>query len=792
MAITQADFHQLTAINTKQACLKHTYCHHFLPPITKKMGSSFFVTLLQLFLIIPLATSQEKNSNLKIYIIHVVPPPGMPDFNSFKDRVKWYQSFLPVRVGTAKESRFVFFYSSIISGFAIRLTESELLSVRKKKGFVFAYPDYNVSLATTHSPGFLGLTNSTTGLWNQSNYGRGVIIGVLDTGIWPDHPSFSDNGMPPPPAKWKGTCEFNKTQCNNKLIGARFIASPYQNSGYKLPMGPYDDDGHGTHTASTAAGMFVENASINSLANGTASGIAPYAHLAIYKVCSTFGCTIANVLAGMDQAVEDGVDVLSLSLSGPAASFYRDGIAIGAMAAIEKGIFVSCAGGNRGPNPQSASNGAPWILTVGASTMDRQLRSTVKLGSGVQLFGESADQAYDSIPTELPLIYPGPTAGICDNGSLAGIDVTRKVVVCDYGEVESITKGEIVKAAGGAGIIIANGMDEGATIFANSHVLPASHISYTDGEQVKLYINSSDIHSPNTTFILNYTLLSTKPAPVLAAFSSRGPNKADVNILKPDIIGPGVNILAAWTTQVGSSSVSNNAYFNMISGTSMSTPHLSGVSALLKSLHPDWSPAMIKSAMMTTADIMDNNCSLITDETTKHADFFGVGSGHVNPAKADNPGLVYDIKPNDYLSYLCGLNYTDDQVSTVARRSVNCSAMGSTSPVNLNYPSIMVFLTDGNGYSIELNRTVTNVGPPNSTYTVQIDAPIDVTVNVRPNELIFSKVNESETFTVSVSSTNSSSGKYRKGYLTWVLSGCGDIMVRSPLMVAIDIQLQQE
>lgn len=155
-----------------------------------------------------------------------------------------------------------------------------------------------------------------------------------------------------------------------------------------------------------------------------------------------------------------------------------------------------------------------------------------------------------------------------------------------------------------------------------------------------------------------------------------------MNILKPDIIGPGVNILAAWSTPVGSSSVSNNAYFNIISGTSMSTPHLSGVAALLKSRHPDWSPAMIKSAMMTTAYIRDNSCSLITDETTKSADFFGVGSGHVDPAKADNPGLVYDIKPNDYLSYLCWLNYTDDHVSAIARRSVNCSVIGSTSPSN--------------------------------------------------------------------------------------------------------------
>lgn len=220
---------------------------------------------------------------------------------------------------------------------------------------------------------------------------------------------------------------------------------------------------------------------------------------------------------------------------------------------------------------------------VGASTMDRQLQSIVKLGSGVQFNGESANQAYNSIPTDLPLIYPGPTAGICDNGSLAGIDMKGKVVMCDYGEVKSIMKGGVVKAAGGVGIVIANGMDEGATTFVNSHVLPASDISYTNGKEIKAYLNSSDALSPKTPFVFNHTLLGTEPAPALMAFSSQGPNTAEVNILKLDIIGPGVNILAAWSTPVGSSSISNNAYFNMISGTSMSTPHLSGVAALLKS-----------------------------------------------------------------------------------------------------------------------------------------------------------------------------------------------------------------
>lgn len=236
-----------------------------------------------------------------------------------------------------------------------------------------------------------------------SSFGKGVIIGVLDTGIFPGHPSFSDEGVPPPPAKWKGKCEFNGTLCNNKLIGTR----SFQNGGELLGTPPYDDVGHGTHTASTAAGNFVENAKALGNANGTAVGMAPLAHFAIYKVCSEQGCLESNILAALDTVIEDGVDVPSLSLGGFTAPFYEDSIALGAFTAIQKGILVSCSAANGGPFYGSLSNEAPWILTVGASTMDRSIRATAKLGNGEEYDGESLFQPKDFNSTLLPLVYAG-------------------------------------------------------------------------------------------------------------------------------------------------------------------------------------------------------------------------------------------------------------------------------------------------------------------------------------------------------------------------------------------------
>ncbi|KAL3647177.1 hypothetical protein CASFOL_008145 [Castilleja foliolosa] len=613
-----------------------------------------------------------------------------------EDIESWYNSFLPATTASDEPAgRIVYSYRNVFKGFAARLSADEVKAMGNNPGFISARVERKLPLHTTHSPNFMGL-NQDMGFWKESNYGKGVIIGILDSGVFPSHPSFSDEGMPPPPAKWKGKCDFNFTACNNKVIGARYFSSSDDS--------PLDDDGHGTHTASTAAGNFVRGANVFGNANGTAAGVAPLAHLAIYRVCSLF-CSESDILAAMDVAVDDGVDILSLSLGGFSFDFYNDFIALGAFS---------------------------WN-----------------------------NETFD--------------------GSLNGTDLRGKIVVCEIGINTRIAKGRAVKYAGGAAMIIVSPVRFGNLTLSESHVLPATHVSYADGLKIKTYINSTS--DPVATIRFKGTIIGDSRAPVVAAFSSRGPSWAGRGILKPDILGPGVNILAAWPVSV-ENNTNTNSTFNIISGTSMSCPHLSGVAALLKSAHPDWSPAAIKSAIMTTADVVNLAQNLIEDERFQPADIFATGSGHVNPSKASNPGLVYDIHPEDYIPYLCGLNYTNRQVGSILQRRVNCTEESSIPEAQLNYPSFAItfnrFLSNS---SQTYNRTVTNAGEANSSYIVEIVPPPGVDVRVEPPRLDFVEVNQKLQYQVTFSQLNSTRGSGSvQGFLKWNSSNHS---VRSPIAVIL-------
>ncbi|XP_052209275.1 subtilisin-like protease [Diospyros lotus] len=653
--------------------------------------------------------------------------------------------------------------------------------MEKIDGFVSARPQKVFSLHTTHTPSFLGL-HQNLGLWLGANYGKGVIVGVLDTGVYPNHPSFSDKGVPPPPAKWKGKCDFSGTACNNKLIGARNFVS-----GETGP--PYDEEGHGTHTASTAAGNFVEGANVFGQANGTAAGMAPLAHLAIYKVCSEVDCAEADILGAMDAAVEDGVDILSLSLGGGSAAFYADGIAVGAFGAIQKGVFVSCSAGNDGPDYETLSNEAPWILTVGASTIDRSIRATAVLQNKQQFDGESLFQPSDFPTALLPLVYAGendPDAALCGLGSLNNTDVKGKVVLCERGGgIARIEKGQTVKDAGGAAMILMNLEPDGYSTLADPHVLPATHVSYAAGVKIKEYINSTA--SPRATILFKGTVIGDLSAPVVTSFSSRGPSLASPGILKPDIIGPGVSILAAWPVSV-ENKTDTTATFNMISGTSMSCPHISGIAALLKSSHPDWSPAAIKSAIMTTADLMNLGKKPILDERLLPADIFTTGAGHVNPPRAADPGLVFDLKPEDYIPYLCGLNYTDEEVSFITSRAVNCSQVSSIPEAELNYPSFSITLGSANPNQT-YTRTVKNVGQAKASYGSIIVVPPGVEMALSPATLEFSEVNQEITFQVTFTrgDADSPNNSFVQGSLIWTSSTTTSrYSVNMPISVALE------
>ncbi|KAM0847744.1 hypothetical protein ACQ4PT_054837 [Festuca glaucescens] len=592
-----------------------------------------FLSLLQ-FLLLALASVEGASDERNTFIVHVQPQANHV-LDTADDRKALYQSFLP------DHGRLLHAYHHVTSGFAARLTQREVEAISALPGFVAA-----------------GTRNNSLGS------GDGVIIGVLDSGVTPGHPSFSGDGMPPPPAKWKGRCDFNgRSVCNNKLIGARVfdtaVGAGNGTSSSGRPLSPIDEDGHGTHTASTAAGAVVPGAQVLGQGRGTASGIAPRAHVAMYKVCGLEDCNGADILAGIDAAVPDGCDILSISLGGPSVPFHEDSLAVGTFAAAEKGLFVSTSAGNSGPNYTTMSNEAPWMLTVAASTMDRLISTTVRLGNGLTLDGESAYQPDFSATVLHPLVFAGasstPDAKFCGNGSLDGFNVKGKIVLCERGnDVPRLAKGAEVLRAGGVGMILTNQFIDGFSTLADLHVLPASHVSHAAGAAILSYIKSTA--SPVAQITFGGTVPGASPAPVITSFSSRGPSTLNPGILKPDITGPGVTVLAASPFQEGPPSLGRQTgtTFSFMSGTSMSAPHLSGIAALIKSKHPEWSPAAIKSAIMTSADNTDRSGSgmSILNEQHMAADLFAIGAGHVNPEKVINPGLVYDITPADYIGFL--------------------------------------------------------------------------------------------------------------------------------------------
>ncbi|XP_047965586.1 subtilisin-like protease 3 [Salvia hispanica] len=636
------------------------------------------------------------------------------------------------------------------------------------EGFVSVRREKVYELHTTHTPNFLGL-NQNAGFWKSSNYGKGVIIGILDSGITPGHPSFSDEGVPPPPAKWKGRCDFNSSGCNNKLIGARsFLAeSP----------SPVDEQGHGTHTSSTAGGNFVRGAGVYGSANGTSSGVAPLAHVAMYRVCGVQGCPESALLAGIDAAIGDGVDIMSMSLGVASVPFYSDSVALGAFRAVEKGVFVSCSAGNRGPSSGSVSNAAPWVLTVGASTVDRRLAATVVLGDGQKLSGEAMFQPRNFSSAHLALVFPGArdnTSSKCSPGTLDKAEVAGKIVMCERsGSIAA--PAESMKIAGGAAMILVNGESAGYSLnLVANQILPMLQLSFKDACKIKTYLNNTS--TPTAKIVFQGTQIGDPHAPYVASFSSRGPNRQSRGILKPDIIGPGSNILAAW---IGD----NKGQFNIISGTSMACPHVSGVAALLKSAHPDWSPAAVRSAIMTTAYRINLSGKPIEDHNLLAADPYSIGSGHVNPIKANNPDLVYDLQPENYIPYLCGLNYTDQQVGIIVQRRVNCLSVTPIADAELNYPSFSINL-GSSAKSVTYTRTVTNVGGANSSYHVKIAAPRKVKVSVEPAQLKFSKVGQKLSYKVSFTRLSIPAVEtVSQGLLSWISA---DHLVASPIAVTYE------
>ncbi|XP_027172802.1 subtilisin-like protease SBT5.3 [Coffea eugenioides] len=757
----------------------------------------YFISLLLSLLLSP--TFAIKKS----YVVYLGAHSRRPEVSSIDcDRVTdSHYSFLGSFLGSKEKAQEAIFYSYTrhINGFAAILDDAEAAEISKHPEVISVFLNKGKKLHTTRSWEFLGLEHDgkihPSSLWKRARFGEGTIIGNLDTGVWPESKSFSDDGYGPIPVKWKGTCQNGEDEtfhCNRKLIGARYFNKGYASAVGKLNStfnSPRDGEGHGSHTLSTAGGNFVVGANVFGYGNGTAKGGSPRARVAAYKVCwppvSNNECFDADILAGFDMAIHDGVDVISVSLGGDPVPYFNDSIAIGSFHAVKHGIVVICSAGNSGPTPASVSNVAPWQITVAASTMDRHFPSYVVLGNNMRFSGESLSQ--EALPDKkfFPIVAAKSVkaahasdkdAELCKAGTLDPSKAKGKILVCLRGDNARVDKGQQAAAVGAAGMVLANDELSGNEIIADPHVLPASHINYTDGLAVFSYVYSS--RSPKAYITHPTTELGTKPAPFMAAFSSKGPNSITPELLKPDITAPGVSVIAAFTEAQGPTSEGfdkRRVLFNSESGTSMSCPHVSGIVGLLKTLHPDWSPAAIQSAIMTSARSRDNAFEPIINASYVKASPFSYGAGHIRPNRAADPGLVYDLTANDYLTFLCSLGYNESQIALFTQAPKKCPK--PISLLDLNYPSITVPKLRG---SITVTRTLKNVGAP-ATYTAKIVSPPGVSVDIQPKSLTFARIGEEKSFKLTLQLKKPGAARdYVFGRLAW---SDGKHFVRSPIVV---------
>jgi subtilisin family serine protease len=568
----------------------------------------------------------------------------------------------------------LFQYDAALNGMAVRLTPQEAATIAALPSVRRVQRDFVRYLLTDNGPAWIG----AQGIWNGSNTGgsgatkgEGIVIGVIDTGINHDHPSFADPGpgdgylypgygLPSGPG-YKGVCDpvTGLPFCNDKLVGV------YDFTG----TSPVDDNGHGSHTASTAGGNVVHASLIAPTITimRQISGVAPHANIIAYKACVTTPaigtCPVSALVAAINQATLDAVDVINFSIGGGSSNPWGDLDAQAFLGARDAGVFVSASAGNDGPGAATVGSpaDAPWLMAVGASTHDRQFdNALVNMAGGempppADIPGASVTSGYGPASIVYAAGYINslgqPDNGQCLNTFPAGT-FSGQIVVCDRGGSETVgrvAKGQNVKDGGAGGYVLANTAAEGDSLVGDPHVLPAVHITYDDGVVLKAWLASGSGH---TARILGSTTdVNAANGDIMASFSSRGPNPSVPDLLKPDVTAPGVDIFAAFNTPAGS--VGGPPEFGVISGTSMSSPHAAGAAALLRALHPDWTPAEVQSALMSTAFMTPAKKgttvhAVLKEDGVTPADPFDMGAGRIDLSQAARAGLILNETEPDY------------------------------------------------------------------------------------------------------------------------------------------------
>lgn len=697
----------------------------------------------------------------------------------YRDYLTRQQTVAAASVGATPTGR----YAVALNGFTARLTPAQASRLQARPGVLSVTKDtIRKATAQTNNVDFLSLTGSN-GVWaalgGEAKAGRGVVVGVIDSGVWPEAASFSGPALgtaaptssdPYRPYKVGSTIRMKKSDgseftgacqtgpgkdavsCNIKLVGARFFGQEFLGAYPEVDetdyLSPRGADGHGTHTGSTAVGNAGVAASIGGHGLGTISGVAPAAKIAVYKALwqgpteDTTGGATSDIIQAINAAVTDGVDVINYSVGTSGESEIIDPVQLAFYSAAAAGIFVSASAGNSGPDASTLDNTAPWVTTVGATTIGPRA-ATVKLGNGKSYAGISTT-VYGNVGSAK--LATGASvkrsaastvdAAVCAPDTLDAAKTKARIVVCDRGVVDRVAKSAEVKRAGGVGMVLVNLSDNSQD--GDTHSVPTVHLNPPASQAVKTYAASS---GATATLVTGNQTTTRIAYPQVAGFSSRGPSLANGgDLLKPDLAAPGVAILAAFSPVAGAGA------FAFESGTSMAAPQVAGLAALYLSRFPTMAPMSIKSALMTTA------ATTVTADGRAEKDLYAQGAGHVRPDRMFNPGVVFESGVTDWKAYLEGQGLIDDDIEAV-------------DPSNLNSPSIAVGDLVG---SQTVTRRVTAVKP--GTYRIAAKVPGFAT-SVTPSFLRFRSVGETRTVTVRFTRTTAPYGQAAFGSLSLVGPG---------------------
>ena len=673
-------------------------------------------------------------SGAGLYVVSLTQPPSADD-PARAARLRSAQDRLLSEIG---RPAVLYRYTAALNGFAAELTREQVKRLRSHPDVALVERSTTHRLASVDSPRVLGAQRAWAAVGGPDRAGRGTVVGVIDSGIWPENPSFaaladvSRRG----PAGFSGACapgeQWDEADCNSKVVSARYFVKGFgkENLAASEYLSPRDGSGHGSHAAAVAAGNDRVRVRVEGQDFGHASGMAPGARIAAYKACwtapdpSADGCTVADAVAAIDQAVADGVDVISYAVTGP-AGVDSDSVELAFLNATAAGVFVAASAGNGGPRAGSVAHASPWVTTVGASTHHTFRGSVVLGGEDVHVGAMVSDEAVPR--TGIVLAEDAATASstpedarLCRPGALDAAVVQDKIVVCDRGTVARVEKSVAVARAGGAGMVLANVRP--GSVDSDFHAVPTVHLDAESAERVRRYVSTAE----RPIASIDPTGSDDTTAPRVAHFSSRGPVARDGgSLLKPDVTAPGVGVLSAVAPASGSGRL-----WDQLSGTSISTAHVAGIAALVMAEHPRWTPAMVKSAMSTTADELEGANGPLA-----------AGAGRVDAGEVLDPGLVLDAPTRTFRAWLAGRAATR----------------------NLNLPSIAVGDLTGRTRVV---REVTNVTRREGIFSASVQGLAGIGVTVRPQTLQLAP-GESGRFTVVVDREGAQVETPTSGAVVW-------------------------